>query len=191
MALYPLLDYRRTGAAVIRKGEFVGFENVLPIGAMVTSDIPMALELWQRTNGVGLAIEETPQMLAAFLERTPAVSSITGIGDCLVGAVLDGHDGRRGYLYHISVEPKHRGCGLARSLVDRTVFHLGSLGLHRATIMVYATNAEEAFVASVAACHMLWFLHVAIDAGFEAMSYDDQAIGEMMTDSGASFGSTA
>lgn len=42
-----------------------------------------------------------------------------------------------------------------------------------------AVDPEEAFVASVASCHMLWFLHVAIDAGFEALSYEDQAIGEM------------
>jgi organic hydroperoxide reductase OsmC/OhrA len=42
-----------------------------------------------------------------------------------------------------------------------------------------AVVPEEAFVASVASCHMLWFLHVAIDADFEALSYEDQAIGEM------------
>lgn len=44
-----------------------------------------------------------------------------------------------------------------------------------------AVDPEEAFVASVASCHMLWFLHVAIDAGFEALSYEDHAIGEMTT----------
>ena len=42
-----------------------------------------------------------------------------------------------------------------------------------------AVDPEEAFVASVASCHMLWFLHVAIDAGFEAANYEDQAVGVM------------
>ncbi|MEI6716069.1 MAG: OsmC family protein [Verrucomicrobiota bacterium] len=42
-----------------------------------------------------------------------------------------------------------------------------------------AVDPEEAFVASVASCHMLWFLHVAIDSGFEALSYEDNALGEM------------
>jgi organic hydroperoxide reductase OsmC/OhrA len=46
-----------------------------------------------------------------------------------------------------------------------------------------AVDPEEAFVASIASCHMLWFLHVAIDAGFEALSYEDLAIGEMTTNS--------
>lgn len=40
-------------------------------------------------------------------------------------------------------------------------------------------DPEEAFVASVASCHMLWFLHIARDAGFEPASYEDQAEGVM------------
>lgn len=40
-------------------------------------------------------------------------------------------------------------------------------------------DPEEAFVASVSSCHMLWFLHVAIDAGFCAESYEDAAEGIM------------
>jgi organic hydroperoxide reductase OsmC/OhrA len=40
-------------------------------------------------------------------------------------------------------------------------------------------DPEEAFVASVSSCHMLWFLHVALDAGFEPQSYEDHAEGVM------------
>jgi organic hydroperoxide reductase OsmC/OhrA len=40
-------------------------------------------------------------------------------------------------------------------------------------------DPEEAFVASVASCHMLWFLHVCVDSGFEAASYEDNAVGEL------------
>jgi organic hydroperoxide reductase OsmC/OhrA len=42
-----------------------------------------------------------------------------------------------------------------------------------------SVDPEEAFVASVASCHMLWFLHMACDAGFLAESYDDAAEGVM------------
>lgn len=42
-----------------------------------------------------------------------------------------------------------------------------------------SVDPEEAFVAAVASCHMLWFLHVAIDAGFAAESYEDEAVGTM------------
>ena len=42
-----------------------------------------------------------------------------------------------------------------------------------------SVDPEEAFVASVASCHMLWFLHMAINSGFEALSYEDAAEGVM------------
>jgi organic hydroperoxide reductase OsmC/OhrA len=40
-------------------------------------------------------------------------------------------------------------------------------------------DPEEAFVASVSSCHMLTYLHVARQAGFQIDSYEDEAVGEM------------
>ena len=40
-------------------------------------------------------------------------------------------------------------------------------------------DPEEAFVAAVASCHMLWFLHMAKDAGYIVARYEDRAEGEM------------
>jgi len=40
-------------------------------------------------------------------------------------------------------------------------------------------DPEEAFVASISSCHMLTFLHVARLAGFEIVSYEDEAVGHM------------
>ena len=42
-----------------------------------------------------------------------------------------------------------------------------------------AVDPEEAFVASLASCHMMTFLFLAARAGFEVMSYDDDAVGTM------------
>lgn len=43
-----------------------------------------------------------------------------------------------------------------------------------------AVDPEEAFVASLSSCHMLWFLHLACDAGFVVDSYVDHAVGTML-----------
>ena len=40
-------------------------------------------------------------------------------------------------------------------------------------------DPEEALIASVASCHMLWFLSLAQQAGLEVESYSDDAVGEM------------
>lgn len=40
-------------------------------------------------------------------------------------------------------------------------------------------DPEEALVASVSSCHMLWFLHLARDSGFDVAAYRDEARGQM------------
>jgi len=42
-----------------------------------------------------------------------------------------------------------------------------------------AVDPEEAFVASLASCHMLWFLDIASRAGYAVQSYEDTADGHM------------
>ena len=67
-------------------------------------------------------------------------------GGALVGAVLGGHDGRRGYLHHLAVAPAERGRGLGRQLVDACVDELRALGIGKVNIFVYADNdAGRAF----------------------------------------------
>ncbi|HLL31871.1 MAG TPA: OsmC family protein, partial [Allosphingosinicella sp.] len=43
-------------------------------------------------------------------------------------------------------------------------------------------DPEEALVASVSSCHMLWFLHLARDAGLDVVAYRDEALGTMGKD---------
>lgn len=110
---------------------------------LLGADLPAAMALWKTTEGVGLSSDETPEMLARFLARNPGISSaaIAANGE-LIGAILGGHDVRRGYLYHLAVKSEHRGCGVARALVNRSLNLLESEGLARVTIMVYADNEK-------------------------------------------------
>ncbi len=108
---------------------------------MRITDMPAARTLWKNTEGVGLMPDETPQLLAAFLTRNPGISSVAVSDDGrLLGAMLGGHDGRRGYLYHLAVVPEYRGRGLARSLVEHSLGALAAAGIAKASIMVYADN---------------------------------------------------
>ena len=62
--------------------------------------------------------------------------------DRIIGAVLCGHDGRRGYLHHLAVATEHRRKGLGKSLVDRCLDKLRSLGIQKCNIFVYADNDD-------------------------------------------------
>lgn len=51
-------------------------------------------------------------------------------------------------------------------------------------------DPEEAFVASLSSCHMLWFLHLAQRAGFPVADYRDAAVGTLATNSGGQMAMT-
>ena len=113
------------------------------VRALFAEDLSAAIALWRDTPGIGLSPEETPQMLALYLERNADISSaaLDDVGQ-LVGAVLGGHDGRRGFLYHLAVAKDHRDQKLGRLLVQRTIDQLASRGIVKAAIMVYTENLD-------------------------------------------------
>ena len=101
-----------------------------------------ASELWRGMPGVGLSDSDQPGAIAAFLARNPGLSFVARHGRALVGTVLCGHDGRRGHLYHVAVEPLYRRSGLARQLVQASLRALAEAGISKCHLMVYADNAQ-------------------------------------------------
>lgn len=109
--------------------------------AFSMEDYPAASALWRATPGVGLSDSDQPGPISAFLARNPGLSFVARHGRALVGTALCGHDGRRGYLYHVAVEPLYRGTGLGRRLVTASLRALAEAGIPKCHLMVYADNA--------------------------------------------------
>lgn len=99
------------------------------------------IALWRQSTGVGLRPDETRQWFVHYLARNPGLSWAARVEGRLVGAVLCGHDGRRGYLYHLAVADEARRQGIGRALVRAAVASLTAEGITRATIFVYGDNA--------------------------------------------------
>jgi GNAT superfamily N-acetyltransferase len=89
-----------------------------PITVMQPDDYDAVLALWQRCEGVGLTPSDSREAVRAYLIRNPGLSFVARQDGKIVGAVLCGHDGRRGYLYHLAVAPENRHQGLGRAIVD-------------------------------------------------------------------------
>jgi ribosomal protein S18 acetylase RimI-like enzyme len=111
---------------------------------LTVDDLPAARLLWSQAEGVELSEGDELNELVGYLERNPGLSFAAFEGSCLVGAVLGGHDGRRGYLYHLAVAPQQRGAGVGRALVERSLDGIRRHGVRRALILVAPGNDEGA-----------------------------------------------
>jgi putative acetyltransferase len=121
-------------------------DNAIAISPLMDSDLPTVLALWSETEGVGLNESDEPRQLRAFLNRNPDLSLVARAGEEIIGAVLCGHDGRRGYLHHLAVVPDYRQRGLGRRLVEACLTSLAALGILKCNIFLYADNElGEAF----------------------------------------------
>jgi N-acetylglutamate synthase len=97
------------------------------------TDYDEVMALWSCTDGLTLRDADSRDAIARYLAHNPGLSFVARDGGRLVGAVLAGTDGRRGYLQHLAVAPSHRGRGLGRGLAERAMLALRAAGSRSAT----------------------------------------------------------
>ena len=84
-----------------------------------------------------------------FLTRNKGLSYICKIKDRIIGTILCGHDGRRGYVYHVTVAKEYRGKGIGKGLVEKSLERLKAEGIQKCHLFVFADNVTgNAFWAS-------------------------------------------
>jgi N-acetylglutamate synthase len=103
-------------------------------------DYDAAIELWKRLEGLEIAEGDDRESICRFLGQNRGLSRVATDGPRMVGAALCGHDGHRGYIYHLAVDPKYQGRGLGKRLVNECLDGLRGAGLQRANIMVADDN---------------------------------------------------
>jgi ribosomal protein S18 acetylase RimI-like enzyme len=107
---------------------------------MEMTDYEEVMALWRDSEGIGLSDADDPQAIARYLARNPGASFVAREDGLLIGAVLCGHDGRRGFLHHLAVRPASRERGLGRALVDRCLAALAAEGITRCHLFVRRSN---------------------------------------------------
>ena len=107
-------------------------------------DYDAVLHLWNRVEGLEIAEGDDREGIAQFLVRNPGLSRVAIDGAAIVGVALCGHDGRRGHVYHLAVDPAYQRCGLGKRLLDECLDGLRSAGVKRVIIMVADDNQRGA-----------------------------------------------
>jgi ribosomal protein S18 acetylase RimI-like enzyme len=103
-------------------------------------DYDAAVALWNQVEGIEIAEGDTKEEIAQYVLRNPGLCRVAMDGPAIVGVALCSHDGRRGYIYHLAIDPAYQGRGLGKRLVDECLHGLRRAGLKRTIIMVANDN---------------------------------------------------
>src|SRR5438045_6450017 len=103
-------------------------------------DYEAVLQLWQRVEGLEVAEGDDKEGVAQFLARNPGLSRVAIENTKVIGIAMSGHDGRRGHIYHVAVDPAYRRYGLGKRLVQECLDRLRRVGVRRAIILVADNN---------------------------------------------------
>jgi ribosomal protein S18 acetylase RimI-like enzyme len=123
---------------------------LIEIRELTPADYEAVFNLWRTADGVVIRDADRPEAIAYYLERNPGSSFVAVAGQRIVGAVLCGHDGRRGYLHHLVVDAAHRRQGIGRALVERALAALEAVGIRKCHLMVLPDNtAARRFYAAI------------------------------------------
>jgi ribosomal protein S18 acetylase RimI-like enzyme len=101
------------------------------------------LKLWRQCDGIGLDRKvDNKNEAAIYLFRNAGLSFVAMDKRKVIGAVLCGHDGRRGYLYHLAVAGEYRKMGIGRRLVESAISKLRSIGVRKCHAFVFRDNVK-------------------------------------------------
>lgn len=114
---------------------------MINIRIMTIEDYDGIYDLWINTKGMGLnSLDDTKDGIARFLKRNPKTNFVACDDGKIVGTILVGHDGRRGYIYHTAVLEAYRNRGIARKLVDSAIDALDKEGINKTALVVFGRN---------------------------------------------------
>ena len=111
------------------------------IRIMDIADYDKVYDLWMSCKNMGFNnLDDSREGIEKFLKRNPTTSFVAEEDDRIVGVVLSGHDGRRGYVYHMSVAEDCRKQGIASKLLENSLAALKEEGINKVALLVFNRN---------------------------------------------------
>jgi ribosomal protein S18 acetylase RimI-like enzyme len=126
----------------------------LAIAPLEDADIAAVVALWQRC-GLTRPWNEPEADIALARQGSNAAVLLGRDGDAVVASVLVGHDGHRGCVYYVAVDPEHRKKGFGRAIMSAAEDWLRARGILKLNLMVRPDNTQ-------------------VQAFYETLDYDEQ-----------------
>jgi ribosomal protein S18 acetylase RimI-like enzyme len=126
----------------------------LAIAPLEDADIAAVVALWQRC-GLTRPWNDPEADIALARQGSNAAVLLGRDGDAVVASVLVGHDGHRGCVYYVAVDPEHRKKGFGRAIMSAAEDWLRARGILKLNLMVRPDNTQ-------------------VQAFYETLDYDEQ-----------------
>lgn len=111
------------------------------IRSMTIEDYPAVKALWQSIRGFGIrSIDDSKEGVGRFLMRNPGISVVAERDGEIIGAILCGHDGRRGCLYHVCVRKECRRQGIGKAMVVFCMEALKKEQINKVSLIAFTKN---------------------------------------------------
>ena len=109
----------------------------MQIRFMQMDDYDAAVQLWKQIDGLRLTAADDSEIgLRRYLTRNPNTCFVAVDEDKIIGTILSGHDGRRGYIYHMAVAPAYQKQGVGKALLQSALSALK-------TCLLYTSDAAD------------------------------------------------
>ena len=114
---------------------------MIKIRVMTIKDYDGVYDLWINTPGMGLnSTDDSREGIDKYLKRNPTSSFVAEDDGKIIGVIMSGHDGRRGYIHHTAVLPGYRNQGIAKKLVDSAMNALDIEGVNKVALVAFERN---------------------------------------------------
>jgi hypothetical protein len=113
----------------------------LSISPIENDDVPAVISLWQRCDLT--RPWNDPSGDIALARRGDNATILVGrAGAAIVATVMVGHDGHRGWVYYVAVDPEHRGREYGRTVMAAAEDWLRERGIAKVMLLVRSDNAK-------------------------------------------------
>lgn len=109
------------------------------IRLMTIADYDGICDVWKDHDGIN-PVDDSIEGFTKYLKRNPATSFVAEDNGKIVGTILAGHDGRRGFFHHVVVLPEYRNRGIGKKMVDYAMEALEKEGINKVALVVFENN---------------------------------------------------
>ncbi len=110
------------------------------IRPMTKEDYDEIFAMWQITTKRALSKADERSQIERYLDRNPGMSQVAVVDGKIVGTVLAGHDGRRGFIHHMAVLPEYRRRRIGHRLAEKAIEMITNDGIDKTHIFCYRNN---------------------------------------------------